>query len=122
MSCASSSRQKFTPRAGQFGLETLSNWMTILPRSFYDKPSCQLFSKKKVTDSFKYRTFLQNMRPLCLAVLLLFSGTQESDSLYIMSIVLNIMISPDDGVGSYKPKQNGTDMTDSCDTVDDDFR
>ena len=51
------------------------------------------------------------MRPLCLAVLLLFSGTQESVSLYIMSIVLNIMISPDDGVGSYKPKQNGTDMT-----------
>ena len=40
------------------------------------------------------------MRPLCLAVLLLFSGTQESDSLYIMSIVLNIMISPDDGGGS----------------------
>ena len=36
------------------------------------------------------------MRPLCLAVLLLFSGTQESDSLYIMSIVLNIMVSPDD--------------------------
>ena len=51
------------------------------------------------------------MRPLLLAVLLLFSGTQESVSLYMMSIVLNIMISPDDGVGSYKPIQNGTDIT-----------
>merc|ERR1712013_232899 len=51
--------KKITPRAGQFGLETLSNWMDNSSPFFYVK----------------------NMRPLFLAILLLFSGTQQGTEL-----------------------------------------